>query len=106
MDNSKSVVVVSLAINTGSHTILGTDRKTLYFDAYPKSSDIRDVLGDDVKFVELLNLCEADDVAEYQADYVAADNFIGFECYDDKLDHVGSIVIEQQDLNTSSVVVI
>ena len=106
MNEDKKVVVVNMAINTGSHVILGTDRKTLHFEAYPSSDDIKGALGEDVKFTELLDACEVDDVATYQADYEDNGNFVGFECHDAEGSHVGSIVIEQHEMYASSLTVI
>lgn len=102
----KSIIVVTMAINLGAHPSLGAERKTIYFDAYPSSDDIKEALTDDVKFTELLVNCEVADVASYTSDYEVNDKFVSFECHDSEGTHIGSIVIEEHDCNSSSLVVI
>jgi hypothetical protein len=102
---SLTIVAVTLAIHTGSHAVLGTDRKTVYFDNFPTTGDIKAAIEDDAKFSELLASVEVEDVAAYSDDFKEAEGFISFECHDNT-GHIGSVVIEEHALNTSSLVVI
>lgn len=99
----KCIVVVTLAINTGSHAALGTDRKTLYFEEYPTSQDIRDTIEDDVKFKEFFDCCEIDEVADFQQEYAEEDNFISFNCNTDG-ETIGNVLIEEHPLFSTSAV--
>jgi len=98
---NKSIVVVTLAINTGTHQAMGTDRNTLYFEEYPTSQDIRDVLEEDVKFKEFFGYCEVDEVGDFQTDYELGDSFISFDCTDED-DIIGNVLIELHPLYATS----
>lgn len=94
---NKSIVVVTLAINTGTYQAMGTYRNTLYFEEYPTSQDIRDVLEEDVKFKEFFECCEVEEVGDFHADYEANDNFISFDCNDED-GTIGNVLIELHPL--------
>lgn len=102
---SLTIVAVTLAINTGAHAALGTDRRTVYFDNFPTMENVKSAVEEDAKFSELLNSIEVEELADYTEEFVAADNFISFECHDDT-GHIGSVVIESYPLLSSSLVVI
>ena len=77
---------------------MGTDRNTLYFEEYPTSQDIRDVLEEeDVKFKEFFECCEVEEVGDFHADYWAGDNFISFDCNDGD-GTIGNVLIELHPL--------
>lgn len=102
---SQSIVAVTLAIITGAHAALGTDRKTIYFDNFPTSANIKDAVEEDAKFAEFFGNIEVEEVSAYSSEFKSDDGFISFECHDET-GHIGSIVIEEHTLLTSSLVLI
>lgn len=102
---SQTIVVVTLAIITGAHAALGIDRKTLYFDNFPTTANIKDAVEEDAKFSEFFGNIEVEEISAYSAEFKSEEGYISFECHDDT-GHIGSVVIEEHNLLTSSLVLI